>query len=187
MKSYADDELKFCFLLPIEDSDEEEVKSKLVKCESCQMMIKDCEMKNHLNTHNLSKPFHCEMKGCFKKFNTQENLELHIKYFHNNKDDDEENNDNYSTSNQRKIEKMKKKIKDILEIKNNDIFNSSKEESKEEFAIGKYIYEDKKGKTLDEKIFLCIEKNKENEETNENSINNSKQKRIVGYIENGLP
>ena len=47
MKSYADEELKFCFLLPVEDSDEEEVKAKLVKCEACQMTLKECEMKKH--------------------------------------------------------------------------------------------------------------------------------------------
>ena len=82
MKSYADDELKFCFLLPVEDSDEEEVKAKLVKCEACQMTLKECDMKKHQSTHNLTKPFHCEVKGCFKKFNTEENLALHQKYFH---------------------------------------------------------------------------------------------------------
>ena len=110
MKSYADEVLKFCFLLPIEDSDEEEVKGKLVKCDNCQMMIKDWEMKIHLKTHYLLKPYHCEIKGCFKKFNTEENLALHKQYFHNNNKEE-----SYKTLslNQRKINALKKKMKEI--------------------------------------------------------------------------
>ena len=181
MKSYADEELKFCFLLPIEDSDEEEVKGKLVKCENCQMMIKDCEMKNHLNTHNLLKPFHCEIKGCFKKFNTEENLALHKKYFHNN--NKEESNNNLSL-NQRKIKALKDKMKDISLI-NDEIINNE-ENIKHEYKIEKYIYEDNKGNIIDEKMFLSIEK--ENKEINEkNKKNENKDKIILGYISNGLP
>ena len=187
MKSYAD-ELKLCFLLPIEDSDEEEVKAKLVKCENCQMMIKDCEMKNHLNTHNLIKPFHCEIKGCFKKFNTEENLILHKKYFHSNKEDS--NNKNLSL-NQRKINALKNKMKDINLIKDEIINND--EAKKGEYAIGKYVYEDNKGNIIGEKMFLSIEK--ENKEINENDSNDTmhnkkdenKNRVILGYISNGLP
>ena len=187
MKSYADEDLKFCFILPIEDSDEEEVKTKLVKCENCQMMIKDCEMKNHMNTHNLLKPFQCEMKGCFKKFNTEENLALHKKYFHNNKEESNNNNKELSL-NQRKINALKNKIKDIPLI-NDEIFNFE-EPKKEEYKIGKYIYEDNKGNIIDEKMFLSIEK--ENKEINENSKKDKKideynNRIILGYISNGLP
>ena len=164
MKSYADEELKFCFLLPIEDSDEEEVKGKLVKCENCQMMIKDCEI-----------------KGCFKKFNTEENLALHKKYFHNN--NKEESNNNLSL-NQRKIKALKDKMKDISLI-NDEIINNE-ENIKHEYKIEKYIYEDNKGNIIDEKMFLSIEK--ENKEINEkNKKNENKDKIILGYISNGLP
>ena len=185
MKSYADEELKFCFLLPIDDSDEEEVKAKLVKCENCQMMIKDCEMKNHLNTHILAKPFQCEAKGCFKKFNTEENLSLHKKYFHGK----DSSSDKSLSLNQKKINSLKNKIKELTLI-NKDIYNN--EESKgEEYAIGKYIYEDNKGKIIDEKLFLSIEKNKENMKINENKNGNKndtdKDRIILGYISNGLP
>ena len=103
MKSYADEELKFCFLLPVEDSDEEEVKAKLVKCEACQMTLKECDMKKHQSTHNLTKPFHCEVRGCFKKFNTEENLSLHKKYFHSD--------EKYVSLSLKKLNNLKKKIK----------------------------------------------------------------------------
>ena len=191
MKSYTDDDLKFCFLLPIEDSDEEEVKTKLVKCENCQMMIKECEMKNHVNTHNLSKPYQCEAKGCFKKFNTEENLFLHKKYFHNSKD---ESNINKNLSlNQRKIIALKNKMKEISFI-NSDIFNieEQKEEQKdneikEEYAIGKYIYEDDKGNIINEKMFLSIEKEKANKDINDNNKKGDNNNRIIlGYLSNGL-
>lgn len=185
MKSYTDEDLKFCFLLPIEDSDEEEIKGKKVKCESCQMMIKECEMKNHVNTHNLSKPYQCQVKGCFKKFNTEENLALHKRYFHSNKDEKD------LSLNQRKIIALKNKIKDISLI-NNNLF--TKEEDKEEsqkYAIGKYIYEDNIGNKIDEKMFLSIvekeRKNRvnENNKTNYEKVNNNRI--ILGYISNGLP
>ena len=187
MKSYIDEELKFCFLLPIEDSDEEEVKAKLVKCENCQMMIKDCEMKNHLNTHNLTKPFHCEVKGCFKKFNTEENLSLHKKYFHKN-NKEELNNNKHLSLNQRKIIELKNKIKQIP-FTNNNIFKNE-EEIKEEYSVCKYIYEDNKGNLINEKMFLSVEREKENKEINENKINNQNDENnriILGYISNGLP
>ena len=199
MKSYTDEELKFCFLLPIEDSDEEEVKAKLVKCENCQMMLKECEMKNHVNTHNLSKPYQCEAKGCFKKFNTEENLILHKKYFHNSKD--ESNNNKNLSLNQRKIIALKNKMKEISLI-NNNLFDNEEEkgdkeekEEKEEYTIGKYIYEDNKGNKINEKMFLSIEKEKENKEIyeyNKNNKNNyekvdNNHRIILGYISNGLP
>ena len=192
MKSYTDDDLKFCFLLPIEDSDEEEVKTKLVKCENCQMMIKECEMKHHVNTHNLSKPYQCEAKGCFKKFNTEENLILHKKYFHNSKD--ESNNNKNLSLNQRKIIALKNKMKEISFI-NTDIFNieEQKEEQKdneikEEYAIGKYIYEDDKGNIINEKMFLSIEKEKANKDINDNNKKGDNNNRIIlGYLSNGLP
>ena len=183
MKSYADEDLKLCFLLPIDDSDEEEVKAKLVKCEHCQMMIKDCEMKNHLNIHNLSKPFHCEIKGCFKKFNTEENLYLHKKYFHNAKEE------NKSISlNQRKILSLKNKMKGIC-FEDNDLFNNNEDKEKEKYVVGKYIYEDNKGNVINEKMFLSVEKeNKENIDNIDINKNNcDKQRIILGYISNGLP
>ncbi len=193
MKSYTDEELKFCFLLPIEDSDEEEVKAKLVKCENCQMMIKDCEMKNHQNTHNLAKPFQCDIKGCFKKFNTEENLSLHKKYFHNKNNKDELNNNKHLSLNQRKINELKNKIKQIP-LKNSDIFKDE-EEKKEEYAVGKYIYEDNNGNVINEKMFLSIEKEKEkenknkviHEKNNNDKENDENNKIIIGYITNGLP
>ena len=192
MKSYIDEDLKFCFLLPIEDSDEEEVKAKKVKCDNCQMMLKECEMKNHLNTHNLSKPYQCEAKGCFKKFNTEDNLALHKKFFHNSKD--ESNNNKNLSLNQRKIMALKNKMKEISLI-NNNIFDNEEEkedkEEKEEYAIGKYIYEDNKGNKINEKMFLSIEKEKENKEINENNKDNFEKfensRIILGYISNGLP
>ena len=185
MKSYADEELKFCFLLPIEDSDEEEVKGKLVKCENCQMMLKDCEMKIHLNTHNLLKPFHCDVKGCFKKFNTEENLGLHKQYFHNNSK--EESNINLSL-NIRKINALKNKMKDIPIINDEIVIDNKKVDKK--YKIGKYIYEDNKGNIVDEKIFLSVEKGNNESNENDNNINaedKNKDKVILGYISNGLP
>ena len=191
MKSYADEELKFCFLLPIEDSDEEEVKGKLVKCENCQMMLKDCEMKIHLNTHNLLKPFHCDVKGCFKKFNTEENLGLHKQYFHNN--NKEESNINMSL-NIRKINALKNKMKDISIINDEIEINNKKVDKK--YKIGKYIYEDNKGNIVDEKIFLSVEKGDNEFNENDNNINaedknkdrdRDKDRIILGYISNGLP
>ena len=187
MKSYADEELKLCFLLPVDDSDEEEVKTKLVKCENCQMMIKDCEMKKHLNTHNLEKPFQCEVKGCFKKFNTMENLSLHKKYFHSKED----SNSKHLSLNQKKINDLKNKINDICMKSDDNIENiydndNNNEIKGDQYAIGKYIYENNKGKIINEQMFLCVEKNKNDIKENENK--NDKNNRIIlGYISNGLP
>ena len=148
MKSYADEDLKFCFLLPVEDSDEEEVKAKLVRCEACQMTLKECDMKKHQSTHNLTKPFHCDVRGCFKKFNTEENLSLHKKYFHNE--------DKYVSLSLKKFNNLKKKIKKLY-------FNSEEtgraalfQDNENEYAVGKYLCEDKNGKVIDEKIFLSF-------------------------------
>ena len=186
MKSYADEELKLCFLLPVDDSDEEEVKTKLVKCENCQMMIKDCEMKKHLNTHNLAKPFQCEVKGCFKKFNTMENLSLHKKYFHSKED----SNSKHLSLNQKKINDLKNKIYGICMISDDNIYNNDNDNNKEikenQYAIGKYIYENNKGKVIDEQMFLCVEKNKKDTKENENK-NDKNDRIILGYISNGLP
>ena len=172
MKSYADDdELKLCFLLPIEDSDEEEVKGKLVKCESCQMMIKDCDMKNHLNTHNLTKPYECEFKGCFKRFNTEENLLLHKRYFHKEE----------ISLNQKKINLLKEQIKDIpLNEENNNNINYN---DNSKFGIGKYIYEDQNGNVIKEKMFISLEE----ERKDNNNVDNPDDKIILGFIANALP
>lgn len=182
MKSYADDDLKFCFLLPVEDSDEEEVKGKLVKCENCQMVLKECDMKKHLSTHNLTKPFHCEVKGCFKKFNTEENLILHKKYFHNN--------DKYFALSKKRFNKLKNEIKRIKNNFKNDIGGNREiniDEEKEnvdmdEYVVGKCTYEDSNGKVIDEKMFLSL-RNKI-EQRNNNEFNNNM---ILGYISSGLP
>ena len=178
MKSYADDELKFCFLLPVEDSDEEEVKAKLVKCEACQMTLKECDMKKHLNTHNLTKPFHCEVKGCFKKFNTEENLALHQKYSHNQ--------EKYIALSLKKLKNLKNKIEKME--KEMEIEQDISENKNEEYALGKYIYEDKNGKIIDEKIFLSI-KNKLKLKEGEYNTRFFKENTddIIGYITNGLP
>ena len=174
MKSYADEDLKFCFLLPVEDSDEEEVKAKLVRCEACQMTLKECDMKKHQSTHNLTKPFHCDVRGCFKKFNTEENLSLHKKYFHNE--------DKYVSLSLKKFNNLKKKIKKLN-------FNSEEtgrgplfQDNENEYAVGKYLCEDKNGKIIDEKMFLSF-KNQFKEGEN-NTFNKNM---ILGYISNGLP
>ena len=178
MKSYADDELKFCFLLPVEDSDEEEVKAKLVKCEACQMTLKECDMKKHQSTHNLTKPFHCEIKGCFKKFNTEENLALHKKYFHSQ--------EKYISLSLKKLKNLKNKIQKMnfdstteMEIEDLPMGQG------EEYTIGKYICENKDGKIIDEKLFLSLKnKFKEGEYDTKNFKENNN---IIGYISNGFP
>ena len=177
MKSYADEELKFCFLLPVEDSDEEEVKAKLVKCEACQMTLKECDMKKHQSTHNLTKPFHCEVRGCFKKFNTEENLSLHKKYFHSD--------EKYVSLCLKKLNNLKKKIKKMnfnsTEKKNLDV-HASPNDISDEYAIGKYLCEDKNGNVIDEKMFLSLKRQfKDGENTDFN------KDMILGYISNGLP
>ena len=170
-------------MLPVEDSDEEEVKGKLVKCENCQMVLKECDMKKHLSTHNLTKPFHCDIKGCFKKFNTDENLSLHKKYFHNN-------SDKYLTLSRRRFNKLKNEIKKIKnnnfknDINNNEMNIDEEKENTimDEYFVGKCTYENNNGKVIDEKIFLSL-RNKINEgiykEFNDNIV--------LGYISNGLP
>ena len=179
MKSYADDELKFCFLLPVEDSDEEEVKAKLVKCEACQMTLKECDMKKHQSTHNLTKPFHCEIKGCFKKFNTEENLALHKKYFHNQ--------EKYISLSLKKLKNLKNKIQNMN-------FDSTTEMEIEDlpleqeggYSIGKYICENKDGKVIDEKIFLSLKNKLKEGEYNERNFKENNDN-IIGYISNGFP
>ena len=177
MKSYADDEeLKCCFILPVDDSDEEEVKAKLVKCESCLMMIKDCEMKNHLKSHNMTKPFSCNSKGCFKKFNTIDNLNLHKKLFHPN------DNNNTISINQKKLKELKNKIKNLNCLKNNnnnDNYEENSDNDDIEYGIGKYILEDDNGNIYEEKMILGI-KNKNNNEQNNNNV-------ILGQISAGVP
>ena len=131
----------------------------------------------------LSKPFNCEVKGCFKKFNTYENLSLHKKYFHNSK----EENKNISL-NQRKMIALKNKMKDIC-FEDNDLIKNYENEKVEKYSVGKCIYEDNKGNIINEKMFLSLEK--ENTENNVNidinKNNSNKQRIIVGYISNGLP
>ena len=175
MKSYADEDLKFCFLLPVEDSDEEEVKAKLVKCEACQMTLKECDMKKHQSTHNLTKPFHCEVRGCFKKFNTEENLSLHKKYFHSD--------EKYVSLSLKKLNNLKKKIKKMN-------FNSTEKkiddtplyDDNDEYAVGKYLCEDKNGNIIDEKMFLSFKRQFKDGENN--TFN---KKMILGYISNAMP
>ena len=176
MKSYADEELKFCFLLPVEDSDEEEVKAKLVKCEACQMTLKECEMKKHQSTHNLTKPFHCEVRGCFKKFNTEENLVLHKKYFHND--------EKYVSLSLKRLNNLKKKIRKMNVNSNYEDTGIGDfiQNDEDEYAIGKYLCEDKNGNVFNEKLFLGFKK-----KFKEGENNDFNEKMIIGYISNGLP
>ena len=176
MKSYADEELKFCFLLPVEDSDEEEVKGKLVKCEACQMTLKECDMKKHQSTHNLTKPFHCEVKGCFKKFNTEENLALHKKYFHNE--------EKYISLSLKKFKNLKNKIQKMnFDSKNKGIEDTFKDKG-DEYVLGKYTFEDKNGNIIKEKMFLSFKHKLKEGEYNNNTFN---EKDVIGYISNGRP
>ena len=182
MKSYADDDLKFCFLLPVEDSDEEEVKAKLVKCDTCQMTLKECDMKKHLNTHNLTKPFHCEVKGCFKKFNTEENLALHQKYFHNQ--------EKYIALSLKKFKNLKNKIekmKNDINININTDQMEIEDLPQDKFVIGKYTYEDKNGKIINEKMFLGYKNKIKEGEYNPRFFKENNNNEIMGYITNGLP
>ena len=176
MKSYADEELKFCFLLPVEDSDEEEVKGKLVKCEACQMTLKECDMKKHQSTHNLTKPFHCDVKGCFKKFNTEENLSLHKKYSHNE--------EKYISLSLKKLKNLKNKIKNMnFDSKNKRVENLAQNDG-DDYVIGKYSFKDKNGKIINEKMFLSFKHKLKEGEYNMNTFN---EKAVIGYISNGLP
>ena len=174
MKSYADEELKFCFLLPVEDSDEEEVKAKLVKCEACQMTLKECDMKKHQSTHNLTKPFHCEVRGCFKKFNTEENLSLHKKYFHSD--------EKYVSLSLKKLNNLKKKIKKMNFNPTETKFDNTPPYDDNEYAVGKYLCEDKNGNIIDEKMFLSFKRQFKDGENN--TFN---KKMILGYISNASP
>ena len=116
------------------------------------------------------------MKGCFKKFNTEENLALHKKYFHNE--------EKYISLSLKKFKNLKNKIQKMNFDSKNKGIEDTFQDKRDEYVLGKYTFEDKNGNIIKEKMFLSFKHKLKEGEYNSNTFN---EKDVIGYISNGRP
>lgn len=148
MSSFIDEENKLKFILPIEYSSDEDVEQegKMIKCEKCFKSINENDYQKHIDSHAIKKPYICNEKNCFKRFNTEENLNYHKKLEHNK---------NYIRENKKFMKEIKKNFDTYMDNNKEEIKDNNN--VLKDYYLGSYEINGKK-----QDYIGCNEHNMEN-------------------------